>query len=163
MDAALHERGACARRFVINHNRSLSWRGHCLFLALIALLLGIITAGFVLAGLWLVAPFAFLELVVVGAVLTCFHRRAQTTELIEISPPEVTVSVGRDRAERRYVLPHAEARVVLNPAAVRGHPSRLFICSADRGVEVGRCLGDDERRQLARELQNLIPSPTGWG
>ncbi len=59
------ESEASERRFVIRPNRSLSLGGNLLFIAVVALALGIIAAVFVSAGYWVVAPFAGLELLVI--------------------------------------------------------------------------------------------------
>jgi uncharacterized membrane protein len=147
------------RRFVINPNRSLSWRGNCLFIALVSVVLFAVALGFALAGLWLVAPFAGLELLAVVAVFYVLHRRARLTEIIEISRPSVTISVARERLERRTRLPRNQSRVILSPSARRGHPSRLFISSRDLGVEVGRCLAEEERQGLAAALRAAVHAP----
>lgn len=159
MLAAAPDPDSADRRFVIHPNRSLSWRGNCLFIVLITLVLSMIAAGFALAGLWLVAPFAGIELLVVAGVLYMLHRRGRRTEVIEVTAPAVTISVARDRLERRIRLPRSQSRVILSPSGRRGHPSRLFIAARDLGVEVGECLREEERRGLAAALRAAIHTP----
>jgi uncharacterized membrane protein len=149
------------RRFVVSPNRSLSWQGNCLFIALVGLVLFLVASGFVLAGLWVVAPFAGLELLAVGIALHAVHRRGRRTEIIDVSAPSVIISVAGSRPERRFRLPRGQSRVILNAAARQGHPSRLFISSPDLGVEIGRCLGEEERQGLAAALRAAIHALPG--
>ena len=159
MLAAVPGPGTVDRRFVISPNRSLSWRGNCLFIALVSAVLFTIALGFALVGLWMVAPFAGLELLAVVAAFHFLRHRGAVTEIVEVSDPFVTVSVARERLERSSRLPRNQSRVILNPPPVRGHPSRLFISSRDLGIELGRCLGEEERRSLAAALRAAIHRP----
>ena len=161
MSAAAPDPDAVDRRFVVHPNRSLSWRGNCLFIALVTAVLFLVALGFGLAGLWMIAPFAGLELLVVAAALYALHRRARRTEVIDVSAPSEKISVVRDLLEWSTTLPLRQSRVILSPSARRGHPSRLFISSRDMGIEVARCLGEEERQGLAAALRAAIHAPAG--
>ncbi|ACL74082.1 DUF2244 domain-containing protein [Thioalkalivibrio sulfidiphilus] len=153
------ESEASERRFVIRPNRSLSLGGNLLFIAVVALALGIIAAVFVSAGYWVVAPFAGLELLVIILAVLSLYRRGLITEIIDITARAVTVSVVGRRFERSTRLPREDSRVVLRPPPWRGHPSRLFLAARDVWVEVGSCLREDERRGLASALRSAIYGP----
>jgi uncharacterized membrane protein len=161
MLAAVPDHETADRRFVIHPNRSLSWRGNWLFIALVSVVLLTVALGSALAGVWLIAPFAGLELLLVMGVLYALRRRGRRTEIIDVSRPAVTISVARKRLEHRIRLPRDQSRVILSPSSRRGHPSRLFVTARDMGVEVGRCLGEQERRGLAVALRAAIHPAAG--
>ncbi|MFN2348177.1 MAG: DUF2244 domain-containing protein [Thioalkalivibrio sp.] len=142
--------------FVIQPNRSLGERGAWLFVMLMTLVLGLIGTGFALMGLWLVVPFAGLELLVLLGVFWTLQRRTARTEIVDVTALAVIVTVARRHIEQRTWLPRTQSRVILNAPGQRGHASRLFITSRDLGVEVGACLGEEERVGLAGALRSAI-------
>jgi uncharacterized membrane protein len=143
-------------RFLIRPNSSLSWRGNRLFFASLCLLSFGIAGAYAAIGLWLVLPFAGLEMLVLGAVLYQCAARAERWEMISIDKDTVEISAGRREVERRYNFDRHWARVILDPAAIRGYPARLLIRSHGREVEIGACLLDKERYTLAQALRRAI-------
>jgi uncharacterized membrane protein len=123
---------------------------------LMALVLGLVALGFSLVGLWLVAPFAGLELLVLLGVFWTLQRRTARTEIVDVTALAVIVTVARRHIEQRTWLPRTQSRVILNAPGRRGHASRLFITSRDLGIEVGASLGEEERVGLAGALRSAI-------
>lgn len=150
------ERKSGEQCFVIQPNRSLGVRGAWLFVMLMTLILGIIATGFALMGLWLVAPFAGLELLALLGVFWMLQRRTARTEIVDVTALAVIVTVARRHIEQRTWLPRAQSRVILSTPRRRGYGSRLFITSRDMGIEVGACLGEEERMGLAGALRSAI-------
>jgi len=150
------ERKSDEQCFVIQPNRSLGERGAWLLVILMTLVLGLIAAGFTLMGLWLVAPFAGLELLLLLGVFWTLQRRTARTEIVDVTALAVIVTVARRQIEQRTWLPRTQSRVILNAPGRRGHASRLFITSRDLGIEVGACLGEEERTGLAGALRSAI-------
>jgi uncharacterized membrane protein len=147
---------ADAIHFVIRPNRSLSWRGNQLFFAYMAAVSLGIAGVFALQGMWMVLPFAGFEMLVLAIVLHQCCVRSSRQEVVSIAGNEVQVAVGRNRPERCCTFRRCWARVILDPAITKGYPSRLFIRSHGRQVEIGACLPDDERRALAVALKKAL-------
>ena len=124
-----------------------------LFLALGGVSLGIATAWGLIAGLWLVLPFAGLE---VGALVLAFvwyARRVGDFERISLQDGKLVVEIcERSRVERHEFNPQW-ARLVVAP----GQDARLALRSHGRELEIGRHLDSGERRRLATELQRAMP------
>lgn len=142
--------------FVISPNRSLSWRGNQLFFAaMVVISFGV--AGFCAAmGLWMVLPFAGLEMLILGIALYRCWARSCWREVVSIVGRQVRVAVGRDAPERACTFERCWARIVLDKAMIRGYPSRLFIRSHGLQVEIGSCLVDEERQTLAAALREAL-------
>ncbi|MCP4410290.1 MAG: DUF2244 domain-containing protein [Gammaproteobacteria bacterium] len=143
-------------RFVIRPNRSLSWWGSLLvFFALVFISFGI--AGvFALKGYWIVFPFAGLEMSVLGVALYLCAIRTIRCEVICVENNTVEVIVGRHQPERRYRFDRHWVQVILSPPKAWGHPSRLLLRSHGRELEVGSCLNNEERQQLAKALEGSL-------
>lgn len=142
--------------FELRPNSSLTPRAAILFyLSIMAVLLSIGT-GFAALGLWLILPFAGLELVMLGAALAVSVSRSQAREFIRVEGPLVRVSKVHPGRRSELDLARAWTRVELEPAPVRHWPARLRLRSQGRTVEVGSFLTDPEKRALEARLRQVI-------
>jgi uncharacterized membrane protein len=151
-----HQREGC--RFVIRPDRSLTWpqtKLVCFSLASVCLVVAIL---FTASGFWLVLPFAGAEVV---ALVTAFYlcaRSGRTIEVVYIKEDRVAVEKGPPGIRRICEFKRAWARIVLQPARIVRHPSRLLVGSHGKQVQLGAFLTEDERRRLAGELERVISS-----
>ena len=117
----------------------------------------LLTAGYcVWQGFWPVLPFAGLELGLVWWALRWSMYKGRRRETILVSPDFITVlaQVGTTQANTRF--PRHWTRVRLCAASSALHPCRLYLESQGRASEVGSFLTEDERRNLATRLKQLI-------
>lgn len=140
---------------LLRPNRSLTTKGMLALFGVFALIAAIIATGFALAGAWLVAPFAGLEVAVAGMVLYLLYRHAGDYERIDIEKRHVRIVQRRGKAEARHDFERywAQARLARGTGL---RPSRLSIGSHGRFVEVGATLEEDARRELAQRLRRLL-------
>lgn len=151
-------------RVVIRPNRSLSWRQSMLFLGAISVPLLLISVVLAARGFWLVLPFAGLELLVLYASIYVVSHAARRCEVVSIGDTVVTVEKGRDRgrcAERggpqeRIEFARGWVRVELSRARGRWYPQRLWVSASGRRVEIAEFLAEDEKVELAAELNRLL-------
>jgi len=127
---------------------------------LVAFLVGqcLAAGGFALLAAWrgnVFAPgFAVLELGVVAWCLARVWSASGRGQVITLSPSLLEVAAVASAEPLRF-HPYW-VRVRLEPARWRGWPSRLLIASHGREVEIGEFLNDDERRELAQRLTELL-------
>lgn len=124
---------------------------------LAACLPGVIACA--MKGLWLVLPFAGLELLGLAAALALSLRRGRTREYIRIDERDVVVARcrGHEQVLHRFARPWT--RVRLRPAGVATWPSRLMLGAMGRTVEVGSFLTETERQRLGTRLAELLGRP----
>jgi uncharacterized membrane protein len=129
----------------------------CCYAALCVLSLAVASA-FWWAGVRLVMPFTWLELLAVGAALLAYARHAVDGESITLDAARLTVEhAWGNRVERTELRPHsvrvaAGAEPLVELSGPGGH------------VAVGRYLRSEQRRQLAAELRaalRRVPPVTG--
>ncbi len=144
--------------WLIRPNQSLSWEGAVkvyIAIAAFCLAVGIV---FALHGFWPVLPFAGLEVAVLGfAFFTCLSR-SQQREIVTIDAERVSVEKGRRKPHEHWECPLAWARVDLQRSPNAWYPSRLSMAFQGRRVEIGAFLNEQERCELAGEIQNVIRS-----
>lgn len=116
-----------------------------------------VAIGCLWLGAWPVLTFTGLEILLLAVCLCLVARRAEDYEVISIRDDSVEVRQGSlTKQERRCSFPRAWARASLQHHATGWYPSRLTIRSHGREVEVGRCLNEEERDRLARDLSEFI-------
>jgi uncharacterized membrane protein len=102
-----------------------------------------------LQGAKLVMPFAWIEIIAVGAALFVYARHATDSERIRLQPGRLIVErvFGR-RVERAEFAP---AWVRIEPE--HGDRSLIELSGQGQRIAVGRFVRPDQRRQLAEELR----------
>jgi uncharacterized membrane protein len=144
------------RTFVIQPNRSMSWRH--LLLAYLGISAVVVTIGLcsLSAGLPLVLPFSGLEVIVLGAAFYVTAWRGGIRQIITISNDRVVVEAGRTGPETREEFQRQWAGVVLEQSPNSWYPSHLYLRSHGRQVEIAVFLNEQERRGLAVELRKAL-------
>ena len=142
--------------FVIRPNSSLTWRGNLWLLAGLSTVSFGIAGAFAWLGLWLVLPFAGLEMGVLALALYLCAWRAQRIEVVRLEDDYVRIEVGHHQPEFRQEFDRHWVRVLLLPADAGVRRSRLLLRSHGRQLEIGACLPEQERRELAAALRTAL-------
>ena len=149
------------KRLVIRPNASLTPRWAAAFLAsMCAVSFGI--AGLLTwHGFWVVLPFAGLEMLALAAGLWWSMRGNSYREVVSVDDEHVRVEAGHRRPERRWIFRRAWLQVRLESGPNRNSPTRLLMTSSGRGCELGRCLTDDEREEVAARRRRWVRPDAG--
>ena len=147
------------RRLVIAPNASISVaQAQWFFVGMCAVSFGI--AGLMtVVGLWLVWPFAGLEMAALGAGLYVSLRDNGYREVVSVYDDRIEVEAGLNEPERRWEFPRLLTQVRLSPGVYRNSPSRLLMTRSGHGCELGRCLTDEERLEVAEKLKAWVTTP----
>ena len=143
-------------RFLVRPNCSLPWRHVVRFYLGVVTVSLTIAIGFALKGAWMILPFAGLEMLVLGAALYVVAHRAAQWQTISIRGDSIVVEKHGSKQEQFETFQCAWAQVELEPATIKGHPARLVIRSHGRATEVGACLNEKEKKQLAEDLRQAV-------
>lgn len=142
----------------IQPNRSMSPRS----LVVVALGLGIVLLGIATAfwwiGAWLVAPFAVIELTVIGIVVLLVCHHSGNYEKLCVSGDQVHLTRRIGSGQRRYVFQRGWMQVKLDRGRYATQPSRLTIGSHGRHVEIGTGLTEQSRQRLSTKLSTIFGS-----
>ena len=152
----LDEPGGAKRGFMVMPNKVMPWHQLVYIYSIIAGFTLGVALGFFFQGLILILPFAGLELLALGVVLYISAWRGGVREVISITDDKIKVESGRDVPETSCEFNKVWAQVVLEHSWHNWYPSKLYIRSHGRQIEVGRFLNEEERRGLAKELRRAI-------
>lgn len=149
VDGPSGEQTAWSVEWVLKRNCSLAPRQLLWFYAsLCALSLGI--AGiFWFHGATLVMPFAWLELLVLGAAVLFYARHAADSEWIALRGDELIVEHASGRRTERVTFQPAWVRI----EPEHGDRSLIELSGQGRRIAVGRFVRPELRLQLAQELR----------
>ncbi len=135
-------------RLVLRPNASLSPGQARLLVGLLGLMMAVIGFGFAAVGAWLVLPFSGGELLLLIYALSCSMRWSAAREVITVARDSVFIEQGPG-GEQRHRFLRAWFRVDWRP----GPAPRLLVGSHGKWVEIGAFLGEEEKRALAKILQ----------
>ena len=142
--------------FVVRPNRSLPVAGMvALFVGLSALPLTIGIA-FAVMGVWMVLPFAILEVAVLALLVRWLYRHIDDCELVVIGPERVRVTRRVGTKESRHEFQRYWARVRLDRGQTGRDPTRLRIGSHGRYIDIGAGITEEDRASLADELRRAL-------
>ena len=137
-------------------------RNHCLtntqagvIVGFLSVVLGSIAIMFYSQGAWLVLPFAGLELLAVTAGFYACIRHNNDYELVEVDDTRIRVKRSIAKREQNFSFQTYWTKVLLE-ITEGWYPSKLWMKSKGKQVELGGWLTDDERRQLASRLKKMI-------
>ncbi len=152
-----HEHAA-PKQFIVRRNQSLSWRGNKFFIYFMAAVSFGIAGMFALQGLWLILPFAGLEILALtlGLYMCSLHGRDQ--EVITIDSEQVIIEKGRQEPKESWQFDRSWVKLELVNSPLLGHPSKLLIRSKGKETEIGKCLTNDERNSLSASLVKALNS-----
>jgi uncharacterized membrane protein len=137
---------------VITPHRSLSPAGLRILLGGLALVTTVVGMRFWAIGAWPVMGFGVIEVALAGFLLCLHHRSARARELVMLHEGSLrVVRVDPSGLMHERVLSSAWLRVRLEEEPRR--VPRLMVCSHDISEEIGSCLGETEKRDLARALR----------
>ena len=143
-------------RAEIKPNRSMSDRNLVVALICLTVVCLTIALSFFSLGLWLVLPFAGLEIFVVGIVVGYTIRRSEDCEIIQVDDKHVVVTQREGRAVREEKFNRCWTRVRLQPGTTPLQPSHLEIGSHGKFIEVGRDLTQDSKQELTTRLNQVL-------
>jgi len=146
--------GTC--RYILRPNRSLSTRGMVWFVAGVGALALFIAMRFVLLGAWMVLPLAVAEIAALGFAFFLVARSGRRCEIIDVDEREMRVVRDDGQARREWKFQPYWVQVILQPDPENWYPSRLYLRSHGRQLEIGNSLTDAERQELSDALKRRL-------
>jgi uncharacterized membrane protein len=141
---------------VLKPNNSATWRFNLMVVASLAFIGLLISSFFMLQGLWVIAPFSGVEILILLVCLYLCTRSNIQTEVIKFSPEKVIIEQGRTFAERSWEYQRIWAKIFVRKPKHRGHPDQIVIRSHGKELELGSFLNKDDKQKLVLKLRKII-------
>ena len=143
---------------VLRPNNSASWRFNMLIVASLAFIAFCLSTYLALQGLWVVFPFAVLE---IGFLFICLYLRLRAninTEVITFDEGTVVVERGSYHAEKTWKYHRIWAKIYVKKPVTRGYPKQIFIRSHGKELELGSFLNKKDKEILIKDLKHIVYS-----
>jgi len=144
--------GGSSVEWLLRRNCSISPAQLTLAYGALCLLSLAVASFFWLQGAHLVMPFAWLELLAVGAAMVIFARHAGDRERIALNGGRLIVELTNGRAVERMEFANGWVRV----EPEYSERSLIELSSRGRRIAVGRYVRPELRPLLADELRNVL-------
>ena len=135
-------------------HRSLSRAGLMGFLVAQGIAIGIFATLAAMGGNVFAPGFAILAMWFVAFCFMRIWRKSGAGQIVTITPSQLEVATMAGTPTARFHPYWTKVR--LEQSRHRGWPERLLIGSHGREIEIGAFLNDDERRELARRITDLV-------
>lgn len=145
-------------RFVVQGNRSMSWRANLWLAASLGIIVGGISLAMASQGLWLVVPFAGLEILLIVSCLYLTLRRLSRKEVITVEKRAIRLEWGYTRADRWVELPRQWSRLHYACADSPFDCGDLSVAAHGERYALGCCLNKEEKKSLYGQLQAALRS-----
>ncbi len=141
---------------VLRPNNSASWKFNMQIVASLAFIAFCISTYLALQGLWVVFPFAGLE---IGFLFICLYLRLRansSTEVITFDENTVVVERGHYHAEKTWKYHRMWAKIFVKKPDTRSYPKQVFIRSHGKELELGAFLNKKDKEILIKDLKHII-------
>lgn len=146
---------ACGH-IVVSPNLSAQWRTTKFFVGAVCGFALIIALIFALAGLWLILPFAGIEVIVIIVLMRHVARKCHSQQVIYLDSERIRVEKGYDSPLWSWDSELFWTRLIINKAAHPWHPDTLILRGKQQQVEIGEFLNEQDKKQLVSVLRGLI-------
>ena len=141
---------------VLKPNNSASWQFNMVIFGSLTLTLICISGYFASRGLWLIFPFAGLEVVVLFICMYLRVRANHSKEVITFDETTVIVERGYKFAEKSWKYHRLLTKIFVRHPHIRGYPKQIYIRSHGKELELGSFLNKKDKDILIRDLNNIM-------
>lgn len=133
-------------------NVSLSYEHRLLWFAAIGATSLAVALMFAFHGIWMVLPFAGLEIALLGWAFHHLNCHARDFERIIVDANSITIETHDYKNVYRTEFQRYWVRVIFRVSPITRR-ARLYLRSHGRETEIGRFMNDEERVLFARQMQ----------
>ena len=138
-------------------NMSGQWQTTKLFLWLISCLALFIATAFALLGLWMILPFAGIEIIALVSLVYWVAHQCRRKQIITISENRILVETGYTSPKTSWESEVFFTRLFIDKPPYRdGKPMKVFLRGKQQQLEIGEFLNEEDKHKLITELRSVI-------
>lgn len=142
-------------RIILAPNRSLSWEGNKRVIWSLGAVCGGIAIGFTLiAGTWVMLPFAGLEILALSTGLYYVSWKLSYQHVIILSNTTLTIEKGIYRPRGRWQWRKQHSRLITTPPKHDWEAPTLTLSNDEQSIAIGNFLNRDDANELISCLKN---------
>jgi len=141
---------------VVTPNLSTQWRTTKIFMWIVsgfALVIGLV---FALAGLWVILPFAGVEVIALISLMYHVACKCHRQQVIYLDEERIRVEKGYRSPKQSWDFELFWTRLIVNRSPHTWHPDKLILRGRQEQIEIGEFLNDEDKKQLVARLRGLV-------
>ena len=143
----------CTTRLVVTANQSMSWKANLYLAASLGVICMGVAIGMATFGLWMVIPFAGLEVVFIVVCLYLTLKRLSRQEVITVDKEAIKLEWGYNQPDISVSLPRQWSRLSYHCKDSIFEVGELSVAAHGKRYDLGKCLNKDEKKALYGELK----------
>ncbi|MEJ2141049.1 MAG: DUF2244 domain-containing protein [Gammaproteobacteria bacterium] len=142
---------------VVCPNMSGQWQTTKLFLGIVSCLALLIAIAFALLGLWMILPFAGLEIIALVSLMYWVAHQCRRKQVIHFEDNRIRVENGYHLPKSTWESELFFTRLLIDKPPYRGgQPLKVFLRSKQQQLELGEFLNEQDKKKLIGELRGVI-------
>lgn len=141
---------------ILSPNMSARWKSTKIFLFIVSTFALAIALSFAAIGLWVILPFAGLEVMALLIVMYRVSKKCYQKEVIHLSKDAIVVEQGQHSPRFSW---HSElfwTRLIVQQSGHPWHSDKLFLRGRHDQIEIGAFLNEQEKLDLVKQLKTYI-------
>ena len=143
-------------QIIMYPNRSASWQSVKRFLWVISIFAFTIAFTFAFYGLWMVLPFAGLEILALVLLMYWVALQCRRQQVIRFGDHQIIVEKGYETPNQTWTSELFWTRLVIDRPPGYGRPQRLYLRSKQQQLEIGEFLNEEDKKRLVAELRGVV-------
>lgn len=144
-------------RITLSPNRSLSWEGNKKVIWSLGSVCGGIAIAFTLiAGTWVMLPFAGLEILALSTGLYYVSWKLSYQHVLTLSETTLTIEKGIYRPRGRWQWQKQQSRLITSAPKHDWEAPNLTLTNDEQSIEIGNFLNRDDANELIDYLKKEI-------
>ena len=141
---------------ILSPNMSARWQTTKYFLYIVSSVALLIALLFSALGLWLILPFAGLEVLILFIVMYRVSRDCMRQEVIYLNEKQIRVEQGYHKPLMSWQSDIFWTRLIVTPGRPSGHQRRVILRGRESQIEIGRFLNEQDKNHLIKQLRHII-------
>ena len=144
---------SCTTRLIVTANQSMSWKANLYLAASLGVICMGVAIGMATFGLWMVIPFAGLEVVFIVVCLYLTLKRLSRQEVITVDEEAIKLEWGYNQPDVTISLPRRWSRLSYQCKDSLFENGELSVAAHGKRYDLGKCLNKQEKKALYGELK----------
>ncbi|MGD8925636.1 MAG: DUF2244 domain-containing protein [Thioalkalispiraceae bacterium] len=155
IDAVLNKETA-AGHIVLSPNLSARWKATKQFMFIVSSFALVIAASFAAIGLWMILPFAGMEVLALLVLMYRVSKKCYQKEVIRLNKESITVEQGQHFPRFRWHSDLFWTRLIVQSSEHPWHSDKLILRGRRDQIEIGAFLNEQEKHDLVRQLRSYV-------
>ena len=144
------------RCIVLSPNLSARWQSTKIFLFIVSFFALSIGVAFALVGLWVILPFAGIEIIVLLLVMYRVARKCYRKQVIYMSAEKIRVEQGIAQPHSVWESELFWTRLIVQQPGHVWHASKIILRGRNEQIEIGAFLTEHEKKELIKKLRPFV-------